>query len=100
MKGNKRRVYLLGQLRIEINQQPITLRGGKIRALFAYLILHPHRPHNREQLADILWPDAPADRVRRNLSDALYRLRQTLGDDWFDVDRDRVSLLVDEHLWV
>lgn len=68
--------------------------------MFAYLILHPHRPHNREQLADILWPDAPIDRVRRNLSDALYRLRQSLGDDWLEVDRERVSLLVDDDLWV
>ncbi len=95
-----RRVYLLGQLHIEAGREQIALRGGKVRALFAYLALHPNRQHGRERVADLLWPDAPAARVRRNFSDVLYRLRQTLGPGWLDADRESVGLHGAADLWV
>ncbi len=95
-----RRVYLLGQFRVETAHQTIQLRGSKIRSLLAYLLLYPERPHRREQIADILWPDVPADRVRRNFSDTLYRLRQALGPDWLAVDREFVALADTAVLWV
>ncbi|MCP4423470.1 MAG: AAA family ATPase, partial [Chloroflexi bacterium] len=94
-----RRIYLLGQLRIETERKPIALRGGKIRGLFAYLVLYPRRQHSREFLADLLWPDAPFGRARRNFSDALYRLRQRLGPDWLLVERESVGLNVTAALW-
>ncbi|HFQ93033.1 MAG TPA: hypothetical protein ENK32_03415, partial [Anaerolineae bacterium] len=95
-----RRVYLLGRLQIEDGSHQFTLRGGKMRSLFTWLVLHPQRPYSREQLADQLWPDAPPDRTRRNLSDTLYRLRQTLGDGWLDVTREQISLRRGDDLWV
>ena len=35
----------------------------------------------RERLAAMFWPDQEADRAQHALSQALYRLRQTLGDE-------------------
>ncbi|NKQ37109.1 MAG: AAA family ATPase [Chloroflexi bacterium] len=95
-----RRVYLLGSFEIKDGQRRISLRGHKMRSLFAWFILHPQQPHNREWLADLLWPDAPPERTRRNLSDTLYRLRQTLGDGWLDVGREQISLRRRDDLWV
>jgi DNA-binding SARP family transcriptional activator len=51
-------------------------------------------------LADLLSPDAPPERVRRNFSDTLYRLRQTLGDGWLEVESSTVALRVGADLWL
>jgi DNA-binding SARP family transcriptional activator len=76
------------------------LGGEKSQALLAYLALHPRRPQRREMLADLLYPDAPFERVRRNLSDTLYRLHKALGSDWFLIQRDTVALRINPDLWV
>jgi len=95
-----RRVTLLGSFQITDGRHQFTLRGSKMRTLFAWLILHPQRPYSREQLANQLWPDAPPERTLRNLSDLLYRLRQTVGDGWLKVDREHISLRRRDDLWV
>jgi DNA-binding SARP family transcriptional activator len=95
-----RRAWLLGALRVENAQGPIRITGGKAQSLFAFLVLHPATPHPREVLADRLWPEVTPNRVRRNLSDALYRLRGVLGPGWLVVERDRVALQVGPDLWV
>ena len=93
-------IYLLGDFRIERGDEPLTLRHRNARNLLAHLLLHPQQRHLREQLADLLWPDAPPARVGRNLSDALYRLRQALGDEWLLVSRDAIAIQPDAPLWV
>ena len=102
-----RRVYLLGQLRVETPllssaeaAVSTTLPGSNSSSLFSFLLLHPHRAHSREQLADLLWPDAPPSRARRNLSDTLYRFRQQIGDDWLIIDREHIALNNVNTLWV
>lgn len=95
-----RRVWLLGSLRVEDVQGTIHISGSKVQSLLAFLLLHPHIPHTREYLADLLWPNAPPDRVLRNFSDILYRLRQGFGEDWLLVEPDKVSLNIRAGLWV
>ena len=55
-------------------------RTHKTALLLARLLLQPHRSHSREELADWLWPDAPADRGRANLSQTLLRLRRHFAE--------------------
>ncbi len=50
------------------------------RSLLAYLVLHRHGPHLREQLADRFWPDLPPGRARRRLSHTLWQLQDVLGE--------------------
>jgi len=69
---------------------PYPLSGEKLQSPLAYLVLYPRLPHRREKLADMLFMDAPFDRVRRNFSDTLYRLQKVLGSDWFIVEGDTV----------
>ncbi|KAA3659660.1 MAG: hypothetical protein DWQ04_21625 [Chloroflexi bacterium] len=92
------RIYLLGDFRIENDGDAVELRHSKARALFAYLLLHSKVRHLREHLADLLWPDSAADRAGRNLSDALYRLRQVIGDRCLTVERDAITLQPDVSL--
>ncbi|MCB9134949.1 MAG: tetratricopeptide repeat protein [Anaerolineales bacterium] len=94
-----RQIFLFGALQIQEAQENIPLSGEKAQSLLAYLLLHPV-PQGREQLADLLFPDAPFDRVRRNFSDTLYRVQKTLGNDWLLTESETVALCKDKPLWV
>ena len=54
--------------------------SDKARALLAYLAVEADRPHRREELAALLWPDNAPASARANLSQALFNLRSLLGD--------------------
>lgn len=57
------------------------LPGPQGRLAFAYLIVNRHRPVTRDELADVLWDDAPPERSERALSAVLSKLRRVLGPD-------------------
>src|SRR5512135_3325815 len=52
----------------------------KTRALLVYLAVESDRPHRRDALIGLLWPDEPEQTARHNLRQALFSLRQTIGD--------------------
>ena len=54
--------------------------SDKVRALLVYLAVETDRPHRRERLAGLLWPDYPERSARTNLRSALANLRQVIGD--------------------
>src|SRR5512139_1031108 len=54
--------------------------SDKTRALLAYLAVGADRPHRRDALVGLLWPDEPEESARHNLRQALFSLRQTIGD--------------------
>ncbi len=73
------RVYLLGPLALESGSLPLPrLATHKAAGLFGYLVTHADRIHSREVLASLFWPDRPPENTRRNLSTALWQIRQTL----------------------
>lgn len=74
-------LVLLGPLHMALDERPLTaFQSDKVRALLIYLALEAERPQRRTMLVEMFWPDQ-ADRVgRHNLSQALFNLRQTLGD--------------------
>jgi DNA-binding SARP family transcriptional activator len=74
-------VRLLGTLRpeVEVEHRPLSgLESSKVQELFAYLLLHRRRPHARESLAGLLWPDSGADQARKYLRQALWQLQAAL----------------------
>lgn len=72
---------VLGSLQVLIDGTPVTtLESGKVCALLAYLAVEADRPHRRETLVGLLWPDCPEQTARHNLRQALYNLRQAIGD--------------------
>lgn len=68
---------------------PLRFRSRKELALLAYLAVEHARPHQREALLALLWPDAPEQDARNSLRVALANLRQSLGPDAASLLADR-----------
>ncbi|MFN2131456.1 MAG: BTAD domain-containing putative transcriptional regulator, partial [Anaerolineae bacterium] len=85
-------LQLLGPPEIGLDDVPVAgLASDKVRALLYYLAVEGDRPHRRESLAGLLWPDYPERSARTNLSNALSNLRTALGDREADVPYLHVS---------
>ncbi len=78
-------IHVCGSLHVTLGGEPITdFESSKVRALLAYLALEVDRSHSRDELIGLLWPDQPERAARRNLSQALFNLRQSIHDDEAD----------------
>ena len=72
-------IELLGPLRASRGAEQITrFRTRLAAALLARLALFPHRDHPREELIDLLWPDANLEAARPRLRQELASLRRLL----------------------
>jgi DNA-binding SARP family transcriptional activator/predicted ATPase len=72
-------IHLLGPFEVSLDTEPVAgFYSDKVRALLAYLCLEAGRPHRRERLAGLLWPDLPEPSARTNLRHALANLRRVL----------------------
>jgi DNA-binding SARP family transcriptional activator len=74
------RVRLLGRLGVEHGESWLdgsTLPGRQGRIVFAYLALY-HHPVARDELADVVWPDALTTSWERDLSAVVSKVRAAL----------------------
>ena len=75
------RIQLFGAFHATADGVPLTgFASDKVRALLAYLAVESDRPHRREALAGLLWPDYPEASARANLRRALANLRTVIAD--------------------
>ncbi len=82
-------IRVLGPFQAHLNGEPVTgFASDKVRALLVYLALSPDRPHRREVLAGLLWPEFPERSARTNLRNTLAKLRHVLGEQARSHDRD------------
>ncbi len=58
--------------------------SDKTRALLAYLAIEANRPHRRESLVALFWPNVQETSARQSLSQALSNLRRLLADAYSD----------------
>ena len=73
---------MLGTLRLLVDGQTTThFRTRKTAALLAFLAFHQGRPHRREHVAEMLWPDKSEQPARHSLSMELSALRKLLSAD-------------------
>ena len=91
------RIQLFGTPRITIAGQPIVLTSSPLVQLIGYVALHAAagRAVTRSKLAGTLFPDQTEAHARRLLSETLYRLRRTLGDQadtMLRADEDLIAL--------
>ncbi|MGD8750074.1 MAG: protein kinase, partial [Anaerolineales bacterium] len=96
---------LLGSFRATLDGDPVTgFDSDKVRALLAYLAVETGRPHRREKLAGLLWPDYPERSARTSLRSALANLRAVIGDreaqpPYFNITRQTIQFnLQSDHL--
>jgi DNA-binding SARP family transcriptional activator len=74
-------IALLGSFTVTVDGEAATdFDSNKVRALLAYLAVESDRPHRRETLAGMLWPEASDRSAFNNLRYSLSDLRQTIGD--------------------
>ncbi|HZJ52204.1 MAG TPA: AAA family ATPase [Actinomycetota bacterium] len=85
------KIWLFGPPRIELDGTPVEVDTRKAVALLAYLTI-TGRPHGRDALAALLWPDLNQDRARAALRRTLSTLRKGLGGSGLAAGRSRVSL--------
>ncbi|MEW5717489.1 MAG: BTAD domain-containing putative transcriptional regulator, partial [Chloroflexota bacterium] len=72
---------LLGSFQVHLDGKPVAdFESDRVRALLAYLAVETNRPHRRDALAALLWPDWPQRSALTNLRNALSNLRKTIGD--------------------
>jgi DNA-binding SARP family transcriptional activator/predicted ATPase len=99
-------VRLLGPLEVALDGDPVSgFATDKVRALLAYLVVEAGRPHRREKLAGLLWPNRPEPSARANLRRALSNLRQAIGDreadpPYLHVSRQTIQLNGASDEWV
>ena len=92
---------LLGPMQVKLDGHPVAgFESAKVRALLAYLALETDCPHNRDELACLLWPDEPDQAARANLRNALGNLRQAITDPsarppFLSITRDTIQFNVE-----
>ena len=73
-------LFFLGTFQVTLGGKPVTaFVSDKARALLAYLAVEADRPHRRETLAGLLWPDCPQTAALNSLRQALFNLRQVIS---------------------
>lgn len=72
---------LLGAFQVTLDDLVVQgFDSNKGRALLAYLSMEAHRPHSREFLAGLLWPDQPQKKAFHSLRQSLSALRKAIRD--------------------
>jgi len=74
-------IRLIGPMQVTLGDRTTAcFETEKTRALLAYLAVEADRPHRRDALAEMLWPDRPPGAAHANLRHALASLRHSIGD--------------------
>jgi DNA-binding SARP family transcriptional activator len=74
------------------NGEAFRFRTRKHLGLLVYLAVE-RRPHQRDRLAELLWPKVPTTEARHSLATALWVLRARLGLEALETSRDHVRLV-------
>ncbi|MBV7338848.1 pentapeptide repeat-containing protein [Chloroflexi bacterium TSY] len=97
--SNDLKISLLGTPQIMLHGEPITGRlRGKAQALLFFLAV-TQRPHNREVLSSLLWPEASSAQASKNLRNRLSELRKLLGD-YLTITRQTVAFNLTSNHWL
>ena len=73
-------ISLLGAGRVMRSSERIWSDLGPAgRRLAGFLFTFPDRPHRRERLIDLFWPELDAERGRRAMNSAVWRLRKLIA---------------------
>lgn len=100
------KLALLGGFQVTLDSRPVTrFKSNKVRALLAYLAVQAERPHRRETLAGLLWPERSDRDALNNLRYSLANLRKTLDDrssttPFLLIDHDTVQFNPTSDAWL
>lgn len=72
-------VKLLGGFAVTLNGKNISFPYNKVQALFCYLSMK--KKATRDELSGLLWTDMEENIARKNLRNAIYKLKKSFGDE-------------------
>ncbi|HXV32852.1 MAG TPA: BTAD domain-containing putative transcriptional regulator [Gaiellaceae bacterium] len=72
---------ILGPLEVRNGREPLTLGGGRPRALLALLLVHRGVPVSTDRIVDELWGESPPRSARHMVEVYVSSLRKGLGKD-------------------
>ena len=72
---------LLGPLEARSEARALPLGGPKQKSVLALLLLSPNRVVSKDTLIDAVWGEQPPKEVAAALQNAIFRLRQVLGEE-------------------
>jgi DNA-binding SARP family transcriptional activator len=88
---NRYSLYLLGPPRLERDGKPVEFDTRKATALLAYMAL-ARASHSRDTLAALLYPESDQTKARASLRRTLSTLKQALGEEYLEIDRETIGL--------
>ena len=84
-------VTLFGPPRAERDGVAVSFHRGQALALLAYLAA-TDRPHGRDVLAALFWPEQDTQHAHGALRRILYDLGRTIGKGWLRLEDHQVAL--------
>jgi DNA-binding SARP family transcriptional activator/predicted ATPase len=99
-------LHFLGPFQAALDGIPIEkFDSNKVRALLVYLAMERNRPHSREVLAGMFWPEQSQRSAMDNLRYVIADLRRTLEDPadehhFLIVSRDRIQMNPASDIWL
>ena len=89
----------MAEIEIKLFGAPVFTRSGenihiqrrKAVALLAYLVV-TRRPHGRDTLAALLWPEHDQSSARAGLRRELSRLKRDIGPNVLSIEREQVAI--------
>jgi DNA-binding SARP family transcriptional activator len=94
-----RKLLVLGQPRLEIDDQPVEINLRKALALLVYLAVSG-QPHSRDALGALLWPESDAREGRARLRRTVHRLGLAIGESLLDSGSETLRLAAHADLWL
>lgn len=97
------KIYTLGRFEILKSDEPLRFTGKEQKKpleMLKVLIAYGGRNLPREQVTDILWPDADGDQASKSFETTLGRLRKLVGGDHFVIYQARQLTLNRDYCWV
>ncbi len=94
-------IRLFGQLQVHRDDQVLDAwNSRKGQELLAYLLLHRERPHVRQALADLLWPESTTEQSMKYLRHTLWQLQTVLDHGIQVTDSESLGLSPKAGLWL
>ncbi len=93
-------IRLLGQFNLREDGVPIEIASRPAKTLLAYLLLTRGTHHPRERLAGLLWPDSTESNARKNVRQALWNLRKSIGERYLLADTVSIAFAPKSDYWL
>ncbi len=93
-------IRLLGQFDLRLESITVEISSRPAKTLLAYLLLTGGTHHPRERLAGLLWPGSTERNARKNLRQALWHLRKSIGERYLIADTESIAFSSSSEYWL